>query len=113
MLKPIPARRWDIPLIEHPGDRPDTEPLGTPLINLLNHRCCFRIDHKTTLVFGVLAIAVWGIITDIIAILTLGLQRCTRFHGDILCIIVVYNIFDGDRQFVPGVDVVGIVVVID
>ena len=113
MLKPIPARRWDIPFIEHPGDRPDTEPLGTPLIDLLDHRRCFRVDQEAILVFRVLAISVGGIAADILSVQAFGLQYCAGFHRDILRIVVIYDIFDGCRQFILRMDVMGVVVVID
>ena len=100
VLEPIPARRWNIPFVEHPGDRSITEPLGAPLIDLPDHRSCFRINQKPVFVLRVLTITVRSITADILSILTFGLQCRAGFHGDVLRVIVVYDILDGNRQFI-------------
>ena len=54
-----------------------------------------------------------SITADILSILPFGLQCRAGFHGDVLRVIVVYDILDGNRQFILRADVLSIIVVID
>ena len=98
VFQPVLPRRWDTGLIEPPVDPHVADALRAPLEYLANDRGGLRVNDQMILVFWIFAVPMRRIVSDIVPPLHFCLQSRGNFTGDVLCIIIVYDVGQRHRQ---------------
>ena len=92
VFKPVLPWGWDTCFIEPAVNSHVADPLSPPLEYLTDNRSCLRINDQTIFIFRIFAVPVRCVVSDIVPLLHFSLQCAGHFAGNILRIIVIYDI---------------------
>ena len=92
VFQPVLTRGRNTGLVEPAVDPHVADTFGSPLEYLADDRSCLRINDQTIFIFRIFAVPVRCIVSDIVPLLHFRLQGAGHFAGNVLGVIVVYDV---------------------